>query len=449
MKKYAGQPIENVPEEYKEKIETLRQYGLGQEKPIYEQVIEFLATNGRIMQSSFSEDGKDGKRKKLTRRQMNEEQKEEVNLYKRWNNSDEYKILQEYAGQPIENVPEEYKEKIETLRQYGLGQEKPIYEQVIEFLAIHGQIMQSGFSEKGEDGKRKKLTADEMSEEQKEEVNLYARWNNSDEYKILQEYAEQPIENVPEEYKEKIETLRQYGLGQEKPIYEQVIEFLAIHGQIMQSGFSEKGEDGKRKKLTADEMSEEQKEEVNLYARWNNSDEYKILKKYAGQPIENVPEEYKEKIETLRQYGLGQEKPIYEQVIEFLATNGRIMQGGFYEKGEDGKSKKLTADEMSEEQKEEVNLYARWNNSDEYKILKKYAGQPIERVPEEYREKIATLRQYGIEPKPKRNRTAKEIVEASISSLTDQENADRAYTELQALVEQREQKRGEDIGEQP
>ena len=68
---------------------------------------------------------------------------------------------------------------------------------------------------------------------------------------------------------------------------------------------------------------------------------------------------------------------------------------------------------------------------------------------EEYREKIATLRQYGIEPKPKRNRTAKEIVEASISSLTDQENADRAYTELQELVKQREQKRGEDIGEQP
>ena len=63
------------------------------------------------------------------------------------------------------------------------------------------------------------------------------------------------------------------------------------------------------------------------------------------------------------------------------------------------------------------------------------------------REKI--IEEYGIEPKPKRNRTAKEIVEASISSLTDQENADRAYTELQELVKQREQKRGEDIGEQP
>ena len=435
LKEYAGQPIENVPEEYREKIATLRQYGLGQEKPIYEQVIEFMATQGRIMQGVFSEKGEDGKRKQLTRDQMSAEQKEEVILYKRWQKSDEYKILKKYAGQPIENVPEEYKEKIETLRQHGLGQEKPIYEQVIEFLATKGRIMQSGFSEKGKDGKSKKMIRGQMSEEQKEEANLYRRWQKSDEYKILKKYAGQPIENVPEEYKEKIETLRQYGLGQEKPIYEQVIEFLATKGRIMQSGFFEKGKDGKRKQLTRGQMSEEQKEEVNLYDRWNNSDEYKILKKYAGQPIENVPEEYRKKIATLRQYALEQEKPIYEQVIEFFKKYGRIMKGSFYEKGEDGKIKKLTRGQISEEQKEEASLYDRWQNSDEYKILQEYIGQPIERVPEEYREKIATLRQYGIEPKPKRNRTAKEIAKATISSLKDPEMLDREDEALKRLQE--------------
>ena len=169
-----------------------------------------------------------------------------------------------------------------------------------------------------------------------------------------------------------------------KSTYEQVIEFLETQGRIMKGAFFEKcGKGEKREKLTADKMTEEQRQERNLYAKWNGSEEYKILQEYAGQPIENVPEEYREKIATLRQYGLGQEKTIYEQVIEFLATKGRIMQSGFSEKGEDGKRKKLTADEMSEEQKEEVNLYARWNNSDEYKILKKYAGQPIEKETEE------------------------------------------------------------------
>ena len=449
LQEYAGQPIENVPEEYREKIVTLRQYGLEPEKPTYEQVIEFIEANGRIMKSYFSEKGEDGKMKQLTVDQMTEEQKEEARLYKRWIHSGEYKILQEYAGQSIENVPEEYRDKITILREYGLEPEKPIYEQVIEFIEANGRIMNGYFSEKEENGKRKKLTVDQMTEEQKEEVRLYKRWMNSNEYKILQEYAGQPIENVPEEYREKIATLRQYGLEPEKPIYEQVIEFIEEHGRIVNSAFYEKGENGKRKQLTRDQMTEEQKKEAKLCKRWHISDEYKILQEYAGQPIENVPEEYREKIATLRDHGLEPKKTTYEQVIEFIEANGRIMKGAFSEKGENGKRKKLTVDQMTEEQKEEVNLYNRWMYSDEYKILQEYAGQPIERVPEEYREKIATLRQYGIEPKPKRNRTAKEIVEASISSLTDQENADRAYTELQALVEQREQKRGEDIGEQP
>ena len=147
-------------------------------------------------------------------------------------------------------------------------------------------------------------------------------------------------------------------------------------------------------------MTEEQKEEVNLYDRWIQSKEYKILRQYAGQSIENVPEEYREKIATLREHGIEprqqqkQEKATYEQVIEFLETHGRIMRCLI---GKNGKV--LTRKEMTEEQKEELNLYANWYNSKEYKILQEYAGQPIENVPEEYREKIAILRKYRIEPR--------------------------------------------------
>src|SRR5699024_6341280 len=116
-------------------------------------------------------------------------------------------------------------------------------------------------------------------------------------------------------------TLRQYGLEPEKPTYEQVIEFIEANGRIMKSAFSEKGEDGKMKQLTVDQMTEEQKEEARLYKRWIHSGEYKILQEYAGQSIENVPEEYRNKITILREYGLEPEKPIYEQVIEFIEAN--------------------------------------------------------------------------------------------------------------------------------
>lgn len=60
----------------------------------------------------------------LKRGQMTEEQRYETNLYARWIRTSEKEILEEYAGQPIENVPEEYREKIAELRELGLGTTK-------------------------------------------------------------------------------------------------------------------------------------------------------------------------------------------------------------------------------------------------------------------------------------------------------------------------------------
>ena len=413
-------------------------------KSIYEQVIEFIETHGRQMKGNFHKKG----RKALTIEEMTEEQREEVNLYQRWRKTKECKILQKYVGQPIENVPEEYREKIVILRKYGLEsrqrQEKSTYEQVIDFIETHGQIMRGAIGNRS-----KKLKNKEMTEEQKEEVNLYSRWRQSEEYKILQEYAGQPIENVPDEYREKIATLRKYGIQPRqkhvKSTYEQVIEFIETYGRQMKSEFKEAG-----KRIKNKEMTEEQKEELNLYQRWRRTNEYKILQEYAGQPIENVPEEYREKIGILRKYRIEprqrqkKEKSIYEQVIEFIETHGRIMRGLI---GKNGKV--LTRKEMTEEQKEEVNLYANWYNSKEYKILQEYAGQPIENVPEEYREKIETLRKHGIEPKQHRKITSQELAKASIiSSLTNPEMADKVDAELKALVEKAKEK-GETRYEQP
>ena len=63
----------------------------------------------------------------------------------------EKNILEEYIGKPIEEVPEEYREKIAKLREFGLGQvEKTTYELVIEFLEAHkGKLMQGSFRKNG------------------------------------------------------------------------------------------------------------------------------------------------------------------------------------------------------------------------------------------------------------------------------------------------------------
>ena len=61
----------------------------------------------------------------------------------------------------------------------------------------------------------------------------------------------------------------------------------------------------KRINKKALEMTKEEKEEYSLYNKWCKTEEKKILKEYAGQPLENVPEEYREKIAKLRSYGIG------------------------------------------------------------------------------------------------------------------------------------------------
>ena len=414
LEEYVGQPLENVPEEYRSKIAKLREFGLGiKEKTMYEKVIDFLESHdGRLMRSRIK-DEKNGK--VLKRSEMTKEEQIEINLYSNWNRSKEKWVLEEYAEQPIENVPEEYRNKIARLREYGLG--KTTYKEVIDFLKSHdGKMMRRDISNEG-----KKLTSDEMTKEERKEVDLYSEWVKSKERKILIKYAGQSIGQVPEEYRDKIAELREFGLG--KTTYEEVIDFLYNHnGKLMRPAGS-----NNEKNLTRTE--EEKEKENKLYRKWMRSKERKILDEYAGQQIENIPEEYRNKIAKLREFGFG--KTTYEEVIEFLEShNGEIMKGNWEVNG-----KFLKRNEITEEQKNEQNLYARWRYSKERKILNEYAGQPIENVPEEYRNKIAKLREFGLGIKPERIRTSKEIAEASISSIKDMELADQEDKILHELVE--------------
>ena len=189
-----------------------------------------------------------------------------------------------------------------------------------------------------------------------------------------------PIEKIPQEYKEKIARLRELIVVEEKKTtYEQVAEWLETHeGKLPSTG----------KKAT--------KEEVNLYDRWYNTEERRKLDEYVGVSIEEIPEEYREKIARLREYGLGEKKKTaYEEVIEWLETHEGKLPGN---------GKKAS--------KEEKNLYQGWYNSEERKKLDEYAGVPIDEVPEEYREKIAKLREFGIMGKRKLSKVKQQRDEA-------------------------------------
>jgi hypothetical protein len=50
-------------------------------------------------------------------------------------------------------------------------------------------------------------------------------------------------------------------------------------------------------------MTAEDHIERKLYLRWRKSKEREMLNEYEGRPIEDVPEEYREKIQRLRELG--------------------------------------------------------------------------------------------------------------------------------------------------
>ncbi len=386
-------------------------------KAIYGQIIEWLKLhdgnlpkNVKYPQYSVYKNGK-----MVIVPKMPKSERIENNLYQRWNLSKEKEILDEYVGRPIEEVPKMYRKKITKLREFGLGMEKEkepsaeeramirgqlkieqMYTEIMEWLNSHNGIMPRRFIKHV-----KKLQLEEFTPEREYEDSLYEKWHSSRLKEIVNKYSETEIENIPEEYREKIKSLREYGLGlrgiknpeeNEPTIYEQLLEWLEIHngkmplGQIRKNGVV----------LSVSEMSKEELKQVRLYNAWNQSDERKILHEYAGKPIEEVPEEYREKVATLRKYNLDAnakkyKRTVCQELIEWLENhNGKMPRDSII--SEDGK--RLSINEMTEEERYEKNLYRRWYTSKERNILNQYMGKTIEEVPEQYREKVSTLRKY-------------------------------------------------------
>lgn len=183
---YEGVPLSDFPEEledYVDKIDLLRSYGIGIAKPSgYEKLIEWLKDHdGEMPRSQIIKDGK-----RITTKDMTEEEKREVNIYERWRGSKEYRILKDCIGFELNNLPseyEEYRDKIETLRGYGLGlEEMPAYDELIEWLENHdGEMPHNHFSKNG-----KRLYAKDLTPEETRERHLYVRWSRCDEREALE-----------------------------------------------------------------------------------------------------------------------------------------------------------------------------------------------------------------------------------------------------------------------
>ena len=116
--------------------------------------------------------------------------------------------------------------------------------------------------------------------------------------------------------------------------------------------------------------------------------------------------------------------------MKFAEENGRIP-----------KASNKKASEMTKEEREESRLYDKWRRTEEKKIFEEYSGQSLENVPEEYREKIAKLRTYGIGIKPSKLTQAK-------NQRDNAKERNEQSKELEKRVSEQLKKRGQVYEEQ-
>ena len=321
----------------------------------FKEVMQFCEKNGRLPKPVVG-----------TKATLTEEQIYEKNLYKRWYVSQEKQLVDRYAGVPMKKIPEKCKAIVEQVRKYGYGIEKTLtrYQKVMRFCEKNGRLPKPAIGTKAT-----------LTEEQMYEKNLYQLWIKSDEKKIVDKYVGIPIEQIPEEDRTVVRQVRSYGIKERLPAYQEVIKFYKKNGRLPI--------DIQRTKVI---LTKEQRYEKNLARRWGRSDEKKIVDKYVGIPTEQIPEEDRAVVEQVRSYGYGIEKTLtgYQRVMQFCEKNGRLPK--------EIKGKKAT---LTEEQIYERNLYINWITSGEKKIVDKYVGIPIEKIPEEDRAIVEQVRSYG------------------------------------------------------
>ena len=361
--RYAGIDLEEIPEEYRELVQNIRDYGyLGRQQsgltPV-EEVMKFAEENGRMP-----------KRLRKKASEMTKEEKEEESLYNKWLRTEERKTVDRYVGIDIKEIPEENRELVEMIRNYGYGLQSGLttFEEIMKFTEENGRMPKASHKK-----------ASEMTEKENEEHNLYQKWLRTEEKKIVDRYAEIDIEEIPEEHRELVQTIRNYGylVRQQRGLitFEEIMKFAEENGRMP-----------KRLRKKASEMTKEEKEEESLYKKWLKTEEKKIVDGYAGIDLEKIPEEDRELVQTIRNYGYGLQSVLspFEEVMKFAEENGRMP-----------KKVNKKASEMTKEEIENLSLYNKWLKTEEKKIVDRYAKIDIKEIPEEDRELVQTIRNYG------------------------------------------------------
>ena len=160
------------------------------------------------------------------------------------------------------------------------------------------------------------------------------------------------------------------------------------------------------------------KGEHSLYQKWCKSEEKKIVDKYVGKSLEEIPDEHRELVGQIRAlgYGIGTGLSPFEEVMKWANKQKRIPKV----RGND---------------REEINLYQKWRKSEEKKIADKYAGKELGEIPEEHRALVEQVRALGYEGKSSKKIKTQDIAKNTYDALAPKCN--EAAGVIEGLVQEK------------
>ena len=361
-------------------------------------------------------------------------------------------IAQAYRGQGTCKPPT--KKQVEELERMGISLEKQEKDTVQEFINILKKLQTIGVDVSKvsiSDTIETLAGKSEISREKLKEIGVDpAQKIGSQKYNIAQAYRGKGTCRPPT--KEQVEELAKLGISleiQERDTVQDFINTIVILQTIGVDVSKVSISDTIETLAGKSEISREKLKEIGVDpAQKIGSQKGNIAQAYRGQGTSKPPT--KEQVEELAKLGISLEKRERDIVQEFIDKLKTLQTIGVDVSKLVARDTIETLAEKSginREKLEEMGLESTLKiGNQKTNIAKAYRGQGTSKPPT--KKQVEELAKLGIRLERKRI-TGKKIAKASIISLTDQENADRAYTGLQELVKQEEQKRGVNLDEQP
>lgn len=300
----------------------------------------------------------------------------ELELGKKWRNSKQYKILQEYRGRELTSISDddENKEMITLLRSYGLGircgKKRDVVEEYLTFYELHKRL-----PKRGKEGKK----VDSMEPQEHIEARLYQLLMCSKEYELLISYRGVELSAIPKEHYEMVKKLRNIGLGLEKKeptTFGEYVDFIIAKGR--------------EPILKVNPKTDPENYECDLKQRWKNCKEKIIYEKYKGILLEEIPEKDQEIVRLIRDAWIKVDgEKVSDSIIRFVKRHQRepiyVIDEFNVFKGKVPKRRQA-----------ESELRKKWDRCFEKQVLDRFKGIELEDIPQNYRKIVKRLREVGL-----------------------------------------------------